>query len=853
MNKKIIKNIIDKSIYPVIVTDTLGQITNVSEKSLDIFQYTRDKLLNLQIFAIFAGMKGLWNEIVYQSDINNDLENALIASMEFYGVVGGGKKIKCLIDIRVIRVADSVELVFFLKDVISENDLLFHMDDNRLYSNPLLFSVDQYKSILGNIPGIVYRCLLDADWTMVYISRMVEDFTGYSPDEFIGNSLRTFDSVIHPEDSENVVKAVMEGVENDKSYTMEYRIVHKNGSIRWVREHGRKVKGLQSGQDYLDGTILDISDLKKVESELYDAMVIANNAAETKANFLANMSHEIRTPMNSILGFLELGIESNKVPDDVLEYLKTANRSAKSLLRLINDILDLSKVEAGKLDIDDESFSLEQLFEDVVSVMKIKADEKGLELKTKIVAEIGCCRLGDSNRLKQVLLNIVSNAIKFTEVGSVLLEANGTNDSNVLNFSITDTGIGLSEDQLQGIFEPFVQADGSTSRKYGGTGLGTTISKQLVELMGGKIWIESVLGKGSVVHFYVLMDAVECEPVGINQKKIDVASGNLNAKVLVVEDVEENINLLNIRLKSKGCLVFKARNGKEAVEKFERDKYDIILMDIQMPIMDGYVATEEIRKLDGGDTIPIIALSASILEEDVQKCLDVGMNKVVGKPIDFKELFAVMEVFLPAVLSAENMVEVGNVSNELDWLELFVDIEKMIDVWGNQKIFLESLRSFVARYSGVIDSLKLKISSSPTDAKTLTHALKGVAGNLCFKDISDLICNIDECLKRKKLKEATELAVKLEELFADLILLVKERIGIANKHTVTETEITREGLHYLREFVVLCRENDPDLLESTFNQLENQLCQNDYNILRHYINEFDFSNAMAFADELINR
>ena len=390
----------------------------------------------------------------------------------------------------------------------------------------------------------------------------------------------------------------------------------------------------------------EISDRIQVEKALRVAKNEADVANRAKSIFLANISHEIRTPLNAILGFLDLTLNAPSSPELQKEYLTTAKNSAQILLRLINDILDISKLESGKLHIEKRSFNLPALMKSIHSELEIKAMKKGLDLQLDIQPSVSSSFMGDPYRLRQVVMNLVDNAIKFTEKGRVFIQVGPAQKKNGLHFMVEDTGIGMPRDHLEKIFEPFAQADNSTTRKYGGTGLGTTISKELIELMGGRIRAESEEGKGSRFYFTLPISTTnfisqDSRPALIMGEAAQLKS-NCNLRILVVEDIKANMDLAKIRLEQEAHSVMVARNGLEAVEVFKRDHVDLILMDIHMPEMSGLEATQCIRAMEkdaGGGHVPIIAMTAAAMKEEQDEYLKKGMDAVIAKPIDFSQLF----------------------------------------------------------------------------------------------------------------------------------------------------------------------------------------------------------------------
>ena len=375
----------------------------------------------------------------------------------------------------------------------------------------------------------------------------------------------------------------------------------------------------------------------------------AEYSEKVKEQFLANMSHEIRTPMNAILGMTRLLLEKEPRTDQ-LKYLNSIKHASDNLLVIINDILDLSKIEAGKINLESIPFDIRNEIKSVFETMKVNADDKNLELKTDIENTIPKTIIGDPYRLSQILLNLTGNAIKFTEKGSVTIKTTAAmqGEKVLLTFSVIDTGIGIAKDKLDYIFDMFTQETSSTTRKFGGTGLGLAICKKLIELQGGAISVDSEAGKGSVFSF-TLPFAIGKDVVDENPKaehKQQVVAKMKNLRILLAEDNEFNQMVAVDTLESaiEGAQVTVAANGKIAVDMLKNNTFDIVLMDIQMPEMDGHEATKTIRSSSDPriNSVPIIAMTASVIKAEVDKCFESGMNEFVGKPFSVDELLEKM-------------------------------------------------------------------------------------------------------------------------------------------------------------------------------------------------------------------
>ena len=476
--------------------------------------------------------------------------------------------------------------------------------------------------------------------------------------------------LIHAEDrillQECVRRASLYGV----PYKIDYRAIQPDGSIRYHEGRAEVFRNEQGQITRLFGTNLDITDYKKTEIALAEAKEAAEAATRAKSAFLANMSHEIRTPMNGVLGMAQL-LETTELDEEQADFVKTIKDSGEALLVVINDILDFSRIESGQLAIASQSFNLSEVVSAVYRLLQPQGEDKQIKLKYEIAPDIPEIVIGDSIRLRQILLNLVGNAVKFTQYGEIFLSVTGQvlpefgkSESNryQLSFTIADTGIGIKSDRINQLFQPFTQADGSISRKYGGTGLGLAISKRLVELMGGTIWVESFgqiggnppLGweskfetQGSRFNFVITVSLTEAiAPPQLFSAKANLINRRMAEKVplniLLVEDNQVNQVIANLMLKRLGYQICIVNNGLEALQALREKEYNLIFMDIQMPVMDGLTATKLIREIYTGSYIKIVAMTANAMDGDRQACLDVGMDDYVSKPITIQDVIRVI-------------------------------------------------------------------------------------------------------------------------------------------------------------------------------------------------------------------
>lgn len=519
----------------------------------------------------------------------------------------------------------------------------------------------RYRELADLLPQTVYE--LDAQGNVIFVNSFGLETFGYTQADLV-KGVHFLDAVI-PEDQKRIEEDFRQSFKQSsepEQHGYEYEMQRKDGITFPAAVYPAQIirDGKVMGQR---GIIIDISERKQSEKAMKLAMEAAKEAATAKAEFLANMSHEIRTPMNAVIGMTGLLLDSN-LDAEQRECVETIRNSGDALLSLINDILDFSKIESGKMGLENQIFDLKNFVEVSMDLVAANAAEKGLNLAYRIDEGVPDAIASDPTRLRQILINLLSNAVKFTEKGEVEVSITSSRTfkdaghghrlghrlgpRHQLHFAIKDTGIGIPPDRINKLFQSFSQVDMSTTRKYGGTGLGLAISRRLVEIMGGQIWVESEVGKGSTFHFTMPVDAssvnlLDTKEVPAKPQSNTLCNTHINMRILLAEDNAVNKKVVSRMLGKLGYRADMAADGVEVLRALKRQNYDLVLMDIQMPEMDGLEAASQIRKLWPAAEQPrIIALTAYALEGDREKCLEAGMDGYISKPIKMEDLRAAL-------------------------------------------------------------------------------------------------------------------------------------------------------------------------------------------------------------------
>ena len=552
-----------------------------------------------------------------------------------------------------------------------------------------------------------------------------------------------FMALVHPEDRQRLENAIRTA----EPFEDEYRILHPDGTVRWIAERGVAASDQSGRLLRVIGVNYDVTERRLAGDRIRVLAEAAEAASRAKSDFLAVMSHEIRNPLTAVLGMADL-LAGEELSASQRDYVGAIRTSGRHLLSIINDILDFSRIEAGRLELEHIDFSVLQVLEEVRSLMAPQAVERGLELRVDLANNAPPILRGDPTRLKQVLLNLVGNGLKFTHHGSVTVTARCARvagGSSRFRFEVRDTGIGMTLKQQAGLFEAFTQAERSTTRRYGGSGLGLAICRRLIEAMDGQLSVESAPGVGSLFWFELSFEVGDAL-VAAERATLDPALGP-PLRILVAEDIALNRDLLQAMLSRHGHDVAFATNGAEAVELARRGHLDLVLMDMQMPVMDGITAARHIRRLPPpAGEVPIIALTAGAMASAREQCLAAGMNHVLTKPIVWPDLFA--------ALAAIAVRERDAPLSELDRPGVDADvplldparIEMVRSIAGEAK--LEAFLTQTIKHAEEASTTLAGLAGRPAEMRRVAHGLHGAAGNFGLTRVAELAGALEEAAMR---------------------------------------------------------------------------------------------------------
>ncbi len=952
-NESRMRAILETAVDGIVIVDERGVIEGLNAAAARLYGWTEGELIGRHINTVIPESYHQ-GALDYLPRLMRQGESAIIdGSLEVEAQLKDGSLLPIRLAIGLVRLPHETLFVGIISDISARKSM----------EQALRESEQQYRSLIGNIPGVSFRCLLDADWTMIFISDAVQTLTGWSPEDFTSRR-KSISELYHPEDIKRVADQVMAAIGQGCNYTVEYRLYDRQGVEHWIWESGNAVLDAHGEPKWIDGVLLDVTETKlrnaefestvtairralvviefdlqgnilnanqnfldlmgyqpeeilgqhhrlfceqtyvespdyaalwkrlgrgeldageylrlgkggrkvwiqasynpifdadgkpfkvikfatdlsqrrEMESALREAKDVAEQAAAAKTTFLANMSHEIRTPMNAIIGFTEL-LLGGSLDNQQRRHLGTVRQAARSLLGLLNGILDTAKLERGALELESVDFSLCELCQQVCNSLRLSAEAKGLTLELDYPANLGEHFKGDSLRIQQVLTNLVGNAVKFTEHGGVRLELRA-GDGDEVHFTVRDSGIGIAADRLQRIFEPFAQADASMSRRFGGTGLGTTIARQLTELMGGRIEVESELGVGSSFHVRLNLPAGVATSQEPSATSIDLPA----LRILAADDVPQNIELLSLILTRLGHQVVTAYDGEEALAAYFAGSFDLLLMDVQMPRMDGLEATRQIRRheqVNGLQPTPVIALTASVLEQDRRAAREAGMDGFASKPLETDKLLAEIAAVLglaPQPAAAPTAAE--------DEPPACIDWPRGIALWGNETALVSAIRRFLAEHNQASAQIgELLHTDKQLAAIELTHRLRGASANLALLPLSRLLGQLEHALKGAVPASTDALLVAVQQAFDCLPAELPEPTAALDKPAAHTVELTQ-----LRPLIEQSRAalEHGELAEQALQKLLASLPAKQALALETAINDFDFERAEAVLAALLN-
>lgn len=613
-----------------------GVYVDVNDGFMEITGYTREEVIGKSSLEL-----EIWSDTEARKRLTKELsEKGIVRNMESTFKTKSGELKVGLISANIIA-KDGIEHIISITRDIS---------DRINAENLLRASEERYRVVAYQTGQIIYDYNIESgeiSWVGA-----IEEVTGYTPEEFSGVYIDQWRELLHPEDIEGTSLLLEEAIHGYGNFNAEYRLRRKDGNYVHIEEHGMCIGSPETKSRRMLGSMADITERKEYNQSMEAAWKKAQESDRLKTAFLANLSHEIRTPMNAILGFSDLLMNPNIRENDRFEYIKIINKSSHNLLGIINDILDFSMIETGQLQIYRKACSLQEILNELqTTFMQFKRMEGQDHIQLYLqesLANTNDLIISDEDRIKQVMTNLLGNALKYTEEGEIRFGWNLKPVGNgrlQIEFFVSDTGIGISKDKHEMIFERFRQLDDSNTRVYSGNGLGLAISKQIANLLDGDITLSSEQGKGSVFYF-TLPYLPAREKATLFQNDVHINDYNWEKKSFIVaEDVRSNFYLIKSILEKTAVKLTWAKNGKEAVEAYKNaNACDCILMDVRMPEMNGYEATMEIRKIDS--SVPIIALSANAMAKDIEKSLQVGCNDHISKPISFANLFITISKYV---------------------------------------------------------------------------------------------------------------------------------------------------------------------------------------------------------------
>jgi len=709
------KGLLESAPDAIIIVNKQEKIQLVNSQTEKLFGYKRDEIIGKEIeLLIPSRLEGNPPKLIKDFFVDSQTR-PMRTELSLFGQHKDGKKIPIEISLSPLEADEGLLVSVDIRDISERKK-----NEEALKSKTNQLAEAQQTAHIGSWEWDVLT-------NKIKWSDELYALFGLNPQE-IEASYENYLKYVHPDDKQLVNSIFQQVLKDHQPFQFFYRIIRSDGMGRILEGRGHVYTDGSGKAIKVIGTSLDVTKMKLTEEALVKAKTAAEKANSLKDQFLANMSHEIRTPMNAIIGFTDL-LRKKKLGEQELDYVETIKASGNNLLVIINDILDISKIDAGMMVFEEYPMSIKGIFHSLNAMLAQKAKEKKLALKFDFGKDIPPTLLGDPTRLTQILMNLGGNAIKFTEKGNVDVFAKIIEDDKEkckIEFTVKDTGIGIAEDKLGQLFNRFQQVEDQIARKYGGTGLGLAIAKKLIELQGGTITVKSEINVGSVFTFMLPFKKAKSGQVVVKENedgKFNLAELS-KLKILLVEDNPLNIKLVLSLFSENGLKTDVAEDGKEAVEKVKNNKYDIVLMDIEMPEMNGYDATKIIRNEIKSDVV-IIAMTAHAMAGEKEKCLKQGMNGYVSKPVDANVLFEKMysltriETFKGESengIQKENKIEKGSSIKKENSIENGNSIEKVSDL----SYLIKTMGSKKELIKGIIDA---SIKQLPLDLSDINNAV----------------------------------------------------------------------------------------------------------------------------------
>jgi PAS domain S-box-containing protein len=738
MSQRLMRMAIDTASEAMFTIGPNGQFLDVNQTCCERLGYSRDELLNLSVWHINVertadDWDSYWQELKEQQRLVVESRHRTKSGRTFPVEIS-----------KFFFACEEGEYIFaFCHDITARREV----------EQALQESEERFQQIASHLQDILWMTSPDGQ-TIHYVSPAFETLFG-RPCSSVYENPASWAEALHPEDRARVVDSFLRNLVSGE-FDETFRVVQPDGSLRWVRATGFPIRDRDGAVHRIAGVTRDITVYKEYESALESAKAAAEAANEAKSRFLANMSHEIRTPLNGVLGFAEVLRRGVGTEEERQVFLENIMTSGRHLLTLIDDILDLSKVEAGHLEFERAVCSPHQIISDVLSVLRVRAQEKGLHLEANWKSGVPATITTDAARVRQLLMNVIGNAIKFTERGGVSVTASVSPEQDEPRFviEVRDTGIGISPDRFESVFKPFTQADSSITRRFGGTGLGMAISRHIARGLGGDISLESVPDQGST--FRVTLETGSLQGVEILTEPPSEAFSTSTerdpqnerclegARILVVDDGETNRDLIQLVLTNAGARVTCAIDGRDALSAVGREPIDLVLMDLQMPVMDGFTATRRLR--GQGYSKPIVALTAHAMRGDADRCLSGGFSGYLSKPINIDRLIATVRDSLSKATSPNELTVSSSASREASASRIKCSLP-------DHPTFRSIAASFRESLINRLDALELALADQDFQRiAEWAHWLKGAGGTVGYSCFTEPARRLEEHAKSQRLE-----------------------------------------------------------------------------------------------------